>query len=271
MIPYHAPTRDMQFVIEELAGLDEIAVLEAFREQEVGADLVAAVLEEAARFAGGVLAPLNRTGDQQPARLGEAGVETSPGFPEAYRQFVEAGWNGLNGPTEHGGQGLPELLSVAAHEMWNSANLSFALCPLLTAGAIEALRQHGTPEQQRLYLSRLVSGEWTGTMNLTEPQAGSDLSAIRTRAVPEGDHYRLHGQKIYITWGDHDVAENVIHLVLARTPDAPEGVKGISLFLVPKVMVNDDGTLGERNDVHCHTLEHKLGNHASPTCVMQYG
>lgn len=271
MTAYHAPTRDMRFVIEAVAGLDSVADLEAFREQEITAELVAAVLEEAAKLANEVFAPLNRTGDLEPARLGNDGVITTPGFADAYRRFVEGGWNSLNGPVDFGGQGLPELISVAAHEMWNSANLSLALCPLLTAGAIEALKHHGSPAQQQHYLPKLVSGEWTGTMNLTEPQAGSDLSAVRTRAVPEGDHYRLYGQKIYITWGDHDAADNVIHLVLARTPDAPEGVKGISLFLVPKRLVNEDGRLGARNDVHCHSLEHKLGIHGSPTCVMQYG
>ncbi len=271
MIPYRAPTRDMRFVIDELARLDEIAGLDAFRDQELGADLVAAVLDEAAKLAADVLAPLNREGDQHGASPGEQGVVSAPGFKEAYHQFVAGGWNALNGPVEFGGQGLPELISVATHEMWNSANLAFSLCPLLTSGAIEAIKQHGTDEQRQRYLTKLVSGEWTGTMNLTEPQAGSDLSAIRARAIPDGEHYRLFGQKIYITWGDHDVAENVIHLVLARTPEAPEGVKGISLFLVPKVLVNPDGSPGGRNDVHCHSLEHKLGIHASPTCVMQFG
>ena len=268
---YHAPTRDMQFVIESVAGLDVLAQLDVFKEHELNAELLAAVLEEAAKLADEVLAPLNQTSDKQPARMEHQAVITSPGFADAYRLFVDGGWNGLNGPIEFGGQGLPELVSFATHEMWNSSSVSFALCPLLTAGAVEALKHHGSPELQQRYLPNLISGEWTGTMNLTEAQAGSDLSVVRTKAVPEGDYYRLYGQKVYITWGDHDVAENVIHLVLARTPDAPEGVKGISLFLVPKYLVNDDGSLGARNDVYSQSLEHKLGIHGSPTCVMQFG
>ncbi len=269
MTAYSAPIRDMLFVINELAGVDHLARLPGY--EDVNGELMAAVLEEAGRLAGEVLAPLNRGGDLDGSRWDEHGVTTPPGFADAYRQFVAGGWNGLKGPLEHGGQGLPELLNTAVIEMWNSANLSFALCPLLTSGAVEALKKHGSAEQQRRFLTKLVTGEWTGTMNLTEPQAGSDLAAVRTRAVPEGDHYRLFGQKIFITWGEHDVADNIIHLVLARTPDAPPGVKGISLFLVPKVLVNDDGSLGERNDVHCVSLEHKLGINASPTCVMAYG
>ncbi len=269
MTTYFAPTREMRFVIEELAGREQIAGLPGF--EEAGADLVEAVLEEAGRLAAEVLAPLNKSGDEQGSRLEDGEVKTPEGFAGAYRQFVEGGWNGLSLPEDHGGQGLPELLGTAVHEMWNAANMSFALCPMLTAGAVEALRHHGSEAQQALYLEKLVSGEWTGTMNLTEPQAGSDLSAVRTRAVPEGDHYRIQGQKIYITWGEHDVAENIIHLVLARTPDAPEGVKGISLFLVPKYQVNPDGSLGERNDIRCVSLEHKMGIHASPTCVLAFG
>jgi len=229
------------------------------------------VLEEAAKLASEVLSPLNKSGDAKGARLGDGGVLAADGFAAAYRQFVDGGWNGLSGDPECGGQGLPELVLTATIEMWNAANMSFALCPLLTAGAMEALKHHGSPTLRKSYLPKLVTGEWTGTMNLTEPQAGSDLSAVRTSAVPRGDHYRLHGQKIFITWGDHDMAENVVHLVLARTPDAPEGVRGISLFLVPKMLVNADGTLGERNDVRCVSIEHKLGIHASPTCVMSFG
>jgi acyl-CoA dehydrogenase len=261
----------MRFVIEELAELKSVAALPAYAEQDVGPDLLEAVLEEASRLAGEILCPLNKEGDIQGARLEADGVVPADGFTDAYQQFVDGGWNGLVCATEHGGQGLPELFNIATQEMWQAANLSFSLCPLLTSGAIEAISHHGSPAQKATYLPRMVSGEWTGTMNLTEPQAGSDLSAVRTRAVPEGDHYRLYGQKIFITWGEHNMTPNTIHLVLARTPDAPEGVKGISLFIVPKYLVNPDGSPGERNDVHCVSLEHKLGIHASPTCVMAYG
>ncbi len=271
MTAYFAPTRDMQFVINELAGLAEVAALPAFAGQEVGPELVEAVLEEAARLATEVLAPLNKTGDVQGARIGPEGVIPTDGFAEAYRSFIEGGWNGISSHADYGGQGLPELFNTAAQEMWNSANMSFALCPMLNAGAIEAISRVGSEEQKALYLPKMISGEWTGTMNLTESQAGSDLSAVRTRAVPEGDHYRIFGQKIFITWGEHNMTPNTIHLVLARTPDAPEGVKGISLFIVPKVLVNPDGSLGARNDVHAVSIEHKLGIHASPTCVMAFG
>jgi alkylation response protein AidB-like acyl-CoA dehydrogenase len=266
---YIAPLRDMRFVMTELAGLNELSALPGF--EEVNPELAEAVLEEAAKLATEVLAPLNKTGDEQGARLTKDGVVAADGFATAYRQFVAGGWSGLSGDPEFGGQGLPELLHAATVEMWNSSNMAFALCPLLTAGATEALRQHGSEDLKGRYLSNLVSGEWTGTMNLTEPQAGSDLAAVRTKAVPQGDHYRLYGQKIFITWGDHDMTGNVIHLVLARTPDAPEGVRGISLFVVPKFLLNADGSPGQRNDVHCVSLEHKLGIHASPTCVMSFG
>jgi alkylation response protein AidB-like acyl-CoA dehydrogenase len=266
---YIAPLRDMRFVMTELAGLNELSALPGF--EEVNPELAEAVLEEAAKLATEVLAPLNKTGDEQGARLAKDGVVAADGFATAYRQFVAGGWSGLSGDPEFGGQGLPELLHAATVEMWNSSNMAFALCPLLTAGATEALRQHGSEELKGRYLPNLVSGEWTGTMNLTEPQAGSDLAAVRTKAVPQGDHYRLYGQKIFITWGDHDMTGNVIHLVLARTPDAPEGVRGISLFVVPKFLLNADGSPGQRNDVHCVSLEHKLGIHASPTCVMSFG
>jgi acyl-CoA dehydrogenase len=270
MSQYTAPIRDMQFVLHELAGLEQVGKLPGF--EEATPDLVDAVLEEAAKFAGEVLAPLNQSGDEEGSRWHKDGVTTPKGFKEAYRHFIEGGWNGLECEPEFGGQGLPKLVGAAVKEMWKSANLSFSLCPLLTGGAIEALMLRGSDEQKRMYVPKMVSGEWTGTMNLTEPQAGSDLAAVRTRAEPQADGtYKIFGQKIFITYGEHDMADNIIHLVLARTPDAPAGVKGISLFVVPKFMVNADGTLGERNDVHCVSLEHKLGIHASPTAVLAYG
>ena len=271
MTTYFAPTRDMQFVINEVAGLSEVAALPTFTEQEVSPELVEAVLEEAAKLATEVLAPLNHSGDAQGVRLTAEGVIPADGFTAAYQQFIEGGWNGLGCETHFGGQGLPELINTATQEIWNAANMSFALCPMLNGGAIEAISRAGSAEQKALYLPKMVSGEWTGTMNLTESQAGSDLSAVRTRAVPEGKHYRIFGQKIFITWGDHNMTENTIHLVLARTPDAPEGVKGISVFIVPKFLVHPDGSLGARNDVHAVSIEHKLGIHASPTCVMAFG
>jgi acyl-CoA dehydrogenase len=259
----------MQFAIKELGALTAVSGLPGC--EELTPDLVDAVLEEAGKFASGVLSPLNWPGDRQGCRV-ENGVVTTPaGFRDAYQRFCEGGWPALGGDTEYGGQGLPHLISGMVSEIWNGANMSFCLCPMLTNGAVTAVKRHGSEAQKRLYLPRMISGEWTGTMNLTEPQAGSDLSAVRTRAVPEGDHYRIHGTKIYITYGEHDFTDNVIHLVLARTPDAPEGVKGISLFIVPKFLVNPDGSLGARNDVKCVSIEHKLGIHASPTCVMSYG
>jgi alkylation response protein AidB-like acyl-CoA dehydrogenase len=270
MSSYVAPLKDMMFVLTELAGLDKVAALPGY--EEATADVVEAILDESAKFTGGVLAPLNWTGDQEGAKWAEKAVTMPKGFKEAYAQFVENGWNALGGNPEHGGQGLPKVVSAAVQEMWKSANMSFSLCPLLTLGAIEALELFGTDGQKAMYLPNMVSGKWTGTMNITEPQAGSDLAAIRSRAVPQGDGtYRIFGNKIFITYGDHDMAENTIHLVLARTPDAPEGVKGISLFVVPKFLVNGDGSLGPRNDVHCVSIEHKLGIHASPTCVMVHG
>ncbi|CAL94319.1 acyl-CoA dehydrogenase C-terminal domain-containing protein [Azoarcus olearius] len=271
MSNYSAPIRDMQFVMQELAGLDKVAALPG--NEEVSPDLVDAILEEAGKFAGGVLAPLNRIGDEEGAKWSQGGVVTTvPGWREAYRQFCEAGWPALAGEPEFGGQGLPKLISTAVMEMWKSANMAFSLCPMLTTGAIEALLLRGNDEQKAMYLPKMVSGEWTGTMNLTEPQAGSDLAAVRTRAEPQGDGtYRIFGQKIFITYGEHDLTDNIIHLVLARLPDAPEGVKGISLFVVPKFMVNADGSLGARNDVECVSIEHKLGIHASPTCVLAFG
>jgi acyl-CoA dehydrogenase len=270
MKEYTAPLRDMQFVLRELAPLEEVARLPAYAEMSL--ELAEAILAEAGKFAAGVLSPLNVVGDRQGARVKDGEVTTSPGWKGAYRQFVDGGWNALSCDPEHGGQGAPRLVSALVDEMWNAANVSFALCPMLTRGAIEALELKGTEELKRTYLPKLTSGEWTGTMVLTEPQAGSDLSAVRTRAVRQPDGtYRLEGQKIFITYGEHDLTENIVHLVLARTPDAPEGVKGISLFLVPKFLPKPDGSVGARNDVRCVSLEHKLGIHASPTAVLAFG
>jgi acyl-CoA dehydrogenase len=270
MSDYRAPIKEMQFVMNELAGLPEISQLPGY--EEATPDLVDAVLEEAAKFTGEVLAPLNKVGDQQGCQMTTEGVTTPAGWKEAYKSFCEAGWNGIASPAEFGGQGLPDVLAVAVKEMVCSANLSFSLGPLLTTGAVEALLTCASDELKATYLEKMVTGEWTGTMNLTEPQAGSDLAQIRTRAEPQDDgSYRIFGQKIFITYGDHDMTDNIVHLVLARLPDAPAGVKGISMFLVPKFLVNADGSLGERNDAQCVSLEHKLGIHASPTCVMAYG
>ena len=267
---YVAPVKDMLFCMKELADLESIAALPGF--EDAGLETAQAVLEECARFTQEVLAPLNVTGDRQPSSWNAGRVTTTPGFKEAFRQFAEGGWQGLQHPAEFGGQNLPKTIGAACIEMVNSANMSFALCPLLTDGAIEALLTAGSPEQQALYLSKMISGEWTGTMNLTEPQAGSDLSLVRTRAEPQGDGtYKLFGTKIYITYGEHDMAANIVHLVLARVAGAPEGVKGISLFLVPKYLVNADGSLAARNDAHCVSIEHKLGIKASPTAVLQFG
>ena len=271
MSTYHAPLQEMQFVLNDLAGLAQVASLPGF--EEATADTVTAILEEAAKVASNVLDPLNVPGDREGAtRLADGSVKTASGFKEAYRQFIENGWNGLTKNPEYGGQGLPQLVATPVEEMWHSANMAFDLCPLLTQGAIEALELCATPEQKATFLPKMVDGTWTGTMNLTEPQAGSDLAAVRTRAVPQGDGtYKLYGQKIFITYGDHDYTDNIIHMVLARTPDAPAGVKGISLFIVPKYLINPDGSLGARNDVQCVSLEHKLGIHASPTAVLAYG
>jgi 3-(methylthio)propanoyl-CoA dehydrogenase len=270
MVEYQAPLADMKFVLRELVDLDLLAQLPGFG--EVTADVTDAVLEEAAKFATGVLSPLNRSGDLQGARWQDGQVLTADGWKEAYTRFAADGWNALSCPAELGGQNLPRALSALIEEMWNGANVAFALCPMLTRGAIDALELRGSETLKELYLRKMVSGEWTGTMNLTEPQAGSDLSAVRTRAVPSGDgRYLLTGQKIFITYGEHDLTGNIIHTVLARVAGAPEGVKGISLFLVPKFLVNADGSLGKRNDVHCVSIEHKLGIHASPTCVLAYG
>ena len=269
MTDYTAPLRDMAFTLEEIAELEAISALPGH--DEVTRDLVTQILAEGGRFAREVLAPLNRVGDIQGSRLENGQVRTPDGFREAYARFVEAGWNGVPFDPAFGGQGLPWAVAVALQEMWSAANMSFGLCPLLTQAAVELLQVHGTEAQQRTYLPPLVAGNWAGTMNLTEPQAGSDVGALRARAIRKGDHYRITGQKIFITYGEHDLAENIIHMVLARTPDAPPGVKGISLFLVPKFLVKPDGSLGARNDVRCVSLEHKLGIRASPTAVMAYG
>ena len=271
---YAAPLADMRFILKEVAGFDELARLPGY--EAASSDLVEAILDEAAKLAGNVLAPLNQPGDRTGSVLENGVVRTPPGFREAYAKYVEGGWNGLAFDPEYGGQGLPLTLAIPVAEMWNSACMSFALCPLLTVGAVELLQAHGSQEQKRLCLDKLVSGEWTGTMNLTEPQAGSDLGALRSRAVPAddprwGEHYRITGQKIFITYGDHDLAPNIIHMVLARTPEAPPGSRGISLFLVPKFLPDDEGGPGSRNDVRTLSLEHKLGIHASPTCVLAYG
>jgi alkylation response protein AidB-like acyl-CoA dehydrogenase len=267
---YRAPIDDMLFCMKELAGLAQVAQLPGF--EDAGLETAQAVLEECAKFNEGVIAPLNWEGDRNPSSWKDGVVTTTPGFKQAFRQFGEGGWQGLQHPTEFGGQNLPKTIGAACIEMLNSANLSFALCPLLTDGAIEALLTAGSPEQQALYLPKMISGEWTGTMNLTEPQAGSDLALVRTRAEPQPDGtFKLFGTKIFITYGEHDMAANIVHLVLARVSGAPEGVKGISLFIVPKFMVSADGSLGARNDAHCVSIEHKLGIKASPTAVLQFG
>jgi len=267
---YTAPVKDMLFDIQHLANIEQIAQIPGF--EEAGLDTAQAVLEECAKFNEGVLAPLNRDGDINPSSWKNGEVSTTPGFKEAFRQYVEGGWQGLQHPADFGGQGLPKTIGAACGEMLNSANMSFALCPLLSDGAIEALLTAGSDELKATYLEKLVSGQWTGTMNLTEPQAGSDLAMVRSRAEPQPDGtYKIFGTKIFITYGEHDMAENIVHLVLARVSGAPEGVKGISLFVVPKFMVGKDGALGARNDVHCVSIEHKMGIKASPTAVLQYG
>jgi alkylation response protein AidB-like acyl-CoA dehydrogenase len=267
---YRAPVKDMLFVMKELAGIEELTKLPAYA--DAGLDTAQAVLEECAKFNEGVVAPLNVDGDRNPSTFKDGKVTATPGFKDAFRQFAEGGWQSLSHPTDFDGQGLPKLIHAACQEIVNSANLSFALCPLLTDGAIEALLTAGSPELQQAYLPKMIAGTWTGSMNLTEPQAGSDLSLVRTRAEPQPDGtYRVFGTKIFITWGEHDMAENIVHLVLARVAGAPEGVKGISLFVCPKFLVNEDGSLGARNDVHCVSIEHKLGIKASPTAVLQYG
>jgi len=267
---YRAPLKDMLFVLNELVDINKINALPNC--EDATPDTVEAILEEHAKFAGEVVAPLNWIGDQEPSSWKDGHVTTTKGFKEAFTQYAEAGWQGVQHPAEFGGQGLPKIVATPCLEMLNAASVSFALCPLLSDGAIEALLTAGSDEMKAIYLEKLISGKWTGTMNLTEPQAGSDLAMVRSRAVPRDDGtYAVFGTKIFITYGDHDMTENIVHLVLARTPNAPEGVKGISLFLVPKFMVKADGSLGERNDVQCVSIEHKLGIKASPTAVLQFG
>ena len=267
---YRAPVKDMLFAMKHLAGIDAVAALPGY--EDAGYDTAAAVLEECAKLNEGVLAPLNREGDMHPSSWKDGAVTTTPGFAAAYRQFAEGGWQGLQHPVDFGGQGLPKLIQAACIEMVNAANMSFALCPLLTDGAIEALLLAGSETLKARFLQPMVEGRWTGTMNLTEPQAGSDLALVRTRAEPQADgSYKIFGTKIFITYGEHDMAENIVHLVLARVAGAPEGVKGISLFVCPKFMVHADGSLGARNDVQCVSIEHKLGIKASPTAVLQFG
>jgi alkylation response protein AidB-like acyl-CoA dehydrogenase len=266
---YAAPIGEMRVTLDAIAELPQIARLPGY--EEATPDLVAAILEEAGKLAGDVIAPLNHSGDREGSVFENGVVRTPEGFQDAYRRFVEGGWNGLPFDPDFGGQGLPWSLATAVQEMWQAANLSFGLCPLLTAGAVELLQAHGSDQQKTDYLAKLISGEWTGTMNLTEPQAGSDVGALKTRAQRNGDHYLVTGQKIFITYGEHDLADNIVHMVLARLPDAPAGTRGISLFLVPKFVVNEDGSLGQHNDLRCVSLEHKLGIKASPTAVMSYG
>lgn len=270
MSDYQYPYQDGLFVLNQLIGLEQLAINAGLGEFAEG--LAEAVLDEAAKLGAEQLAPSNRTGDTQGAVLTANGVEETAGFADIYQQFCEGGWPSLAGNPEFGGQGLPNALAVAVNEVWQSANLAWSLCPLLTQGAIEALEAHGSDALQQHYLPRLISGEWTGTMNLTEPDAGTDLAALKTRAIPEGNHYRITGQKIFITWGDHQMTDNIVHLVLARLPDAPAGVRGISLFVVPKFLLDEQGNLtDQRNDVKAVALEHKLGIHGSPTCVMSFG
>jgi alkylation response protein AidB-like acyl-CoA dehydrogenase len=269
MNDYRFPYKDAEFLINELLDFDQMC-LDAGLE-EVNSELASAILEEAGRFGSEVLAPLNTAGDEQGAKLAEDGVHETPGFAEAYRQYVDYGWGALAGEEEYGGQAMPRVVAAAATEIWYTACASFSLCPLLTTGAVESIAKHGSDELKKAYLPYMTSGEWSGSMCLTESAAGSDLAAVATRALPEGDHYLVSGQKIFITWGDHQMTENVIHMVLARLPDAPAGVRGISLFIVPKFLLDENGRPGERNDVYCVGIEHKLGIHGSPTCTLNFG
>lgn len=270
MSEYRAPVKEMNFTLNDVIDVKEVTSLEKF--QDADDDLIEAILIEGAKFTGDVLSPLNRIGDLNPSTVSDGVVTTPPGFKEAYQQYCENGWNGITANIEYGGQGLPHALGLPIMEMVESANSSFSLCPMLTSSAILAIGKHGTEEQKNTYLEKLVSGVWSGTMNLTEPNAGSDVGALRSKAQKQPDgSYLIKGQKIYITYGEHEMAENIIHLVLARLPDAPEGTRGISLFIVPKYLINDDGSLGKRNDLTCVSLEHKMGIHGSPTCTMSYG
>ena len=269
MHSYTAPLKEMRFVMKELSDLEEICALPGH--DDIDIETVDAVLEEGAKFASEVLAPLNVSGDRAGTQMNDNGVVEAPGFKEAYEQYTAGGWTTMPCEPEFGGMGMPHIASSAASEMWASSNLAFSIGPMLSIGAISALEKHSDAALKQKFLTKMISGEWTGTMNLTEPQAGSDLAAVRTKAEPNGDHHLITGTKIYISWGDHQMTDNIIHLVLARTPGAPKGVKGISMFIVPKYHVNDDGSCGERNDVVCSSIEHKMGIHASPTCVMNYG
>ncbi len=269
MTVYAAPLADMRFVLNHVVNLETLSYLPGF--EPLDASLTSQILDEAGKFSANILAPLNATGDRDGAQLENGVVRPAAGFGDAYVQWAEAGWNSVPFEPAHGGQGLPWTLTTALWEMWDSANMAFSLCPVLTQAAVDVLQRHGSKEQKKKYLGKLVSGEWTGSMNLTEPQSGTDLGTIQTRSQREGNHYRLKGQKIFITWGDHDMTNNIIHLVLARSPESVPGTAGLSLFIVPKFLINDDGTLGRRNDVRPISVEHKLGIHASPTCVMAYG
>lgn len=269
MKEFEYPQNDAQFLLSHVFNIENH--LSQIGADQVNDELIFAIVDEASKLGNQVLSPLNWTGDQAGCQHSEEGVACAPGFADAYAAFKENGWGGITFPEEFGGQGLPNIVGRITDEIWSAANISFALCPLLTQGAIEAIKAHGSDELKSAYLEKLISGEWTGTMNLTEPNAGSDLALLRSKAVPEGDHYLITGQKIFITWGEHDAAENIIHLVLARLPDAPAGVKGISLFLVPKYKISDSGEILEKNDVTCTAIEHKLGIHASPTCSMSFG
>jgi alkylation response protein AidB-like acyl-CoA dehydrogenase len=266
---YRSPVKELRFVLDELIGTEQLRACPEY--SEYSSETAEAVLEEAAKFAEGVLEPLCKSGDRDGAKWSPQGVTMPPGFKDAYRQFCDSGWPALRSKSEFGGQNAPTVLGTAVEELWASSNLAFKLCPMLTQGAIEALQHFGTSEQKQMFLPKMVSGEWTGTMNLTEPQAGSDLAQVRTRAVPDGAFYRVFGQKIFITYGEHDLTSNIVHMVLGRIDGAPPGVRGISLFIVPKFWVDPDGSAGARNDVQCASIEHKLGIHASPTCVMVYG
>lgn len=266
---YTSPVSEMKFVLQDLCGLDDITALPGF--EHVSPDLVSAIFDGAAKYADNILSPLNRIGDRQGASFSDGAVHTAKGWVDAYEVLVEMGWNSPSSQEKHGGMGLPNVINACIQEMFQGANMAFQLCPMLTQGAIEALTRYGAKDLKADYLPKLVSGEWTGTMNLTEPQAGSDLAAIRTRAIPVGDHYLLSGHKIFVTYGEHDLTENIVHLVLARLPDAPVGVKGISLFVVPKYLGKPDGTLGAHNDLRCISIEHKLGIHGSPTCTLSFG